>query len=126
MKKVNQKKNLKYQLQRGTKNLNYLMDDILYQIFKIILRKSSKDKSFTDDLSIGIYVNHVKKRITFGIKTGCYSELLTPETIELLGSTKSKLIKNKNDENVLHLEIVETVLSHCNIVNNDYQLDSRI
>ena len=95
MKKVNQKKNLKYQLQRGTKNLNYLMDDILYQIFKIILRKSSKDKSFTDDLSIGIYVNHVKNRITFGIKTGCYSELLTPETIELLGSTKSKLIKNK-------------------------------
>ena len=102
------------------------MDDILYQIFKIILRKSSKDKSSTDNLSIGIYVNHVKNMITFRTKTGSYSELLTPETIDLLGSTKSKLIKNKNDENVLHLEIVETVLSHCNIANNDYQLDSRI
>ena len=44
-----------------------------------------------------------------------------PETIELLGSNKSKITKNKNDENVSHLEIIEVVLVHCNFVNKSYQ-----
>ena len=44
----------------------------------------------------------------------------------LLGSTKSKITKNENGENVPHLEITEVVLIHCNIVNNDYQQDSRV
>ena len=44
----------------------------------------------------------------------------------LLGSTESKITKDKNGENVPHLEIVELVLIHCNIVNNDYQQSSRI
>ena len=52
-------------------------------------------------------------------------ELLTPETIKLLGSTENKITKNKNGENVPHLEIAEVVLVHCNIAN-DYQQDSRI
>ena len=43
-----------------------------------------------------------------------------------LGSTKSKIIKDKNGENVLHLEIHEIVLVHCNIVDNNYQQDSRV
>ena len=51
------------------------------------------------------------------IKTGYYLELLTPETMKLLGSTKSK-IKDKNGENVPYLEIAEVVLLHCNVVNN--------
>ena len=55
-----------------------------------------------------------------------YSELLTPETMKLLGNTKSKINKGKTDENVSHLEIVELVLVHCNLLNNDYQQDSRI
>ena len=46
--------------------------------------------------------------------------------MKLLGSTKSKLTKNKNGENVRHLEILELVLVHCNLANNDYQQDSRI
>ena len=46
--------------------------------------------------------------------------------MKLLGSTKSKLTKNKNGENVHHLEILELVLVHCNLANNDYQQDSRI
>ena len=41
--------------------------------------------------------------------------------MKLLRTTKSKINKNKNGENVLHLEITEVVLIHCNIVNNDYQ-----
>ena len=43
--------------------------------------------------------------------------------MKLLGSTKNKLTKDKNDENVPHLEIAEVALVHCNIVNNDYQQD---
>ena len=46
--------------------------------------------------------------------------------MKLLGSTKSKMTKDENSEYVPHLEITEVVLIHCNIVNNDYQQDSRI
>ena len=48
------------------------------------------------------------------------------ETKKLLGSTESKITKDKNGENVPHLELVELVLAHCNLVNNDYQQGSRI
>ena len=50
----------------------------------------------------------------------------TPETMKLLRSTESKITKDKSSENVPHLEIVELVLVHFNLVNNDYQQDSRI
>ena len=46
--------------------------------------------------------------------------------MKLLGSTESKITKDKNRENVLYLEFVESVLVHCNIINNNYQQDSRI
>ena len=46
--------------------------------------------------------------------------------MKLLESTKNKITKDKNGENVPHLEIIEVILVHCNIVNNDYQQDSRI
>ena len=46
--------------------------------------------------------------------------------MKLLGSSESKITKDKNGENVPHLEIVELVLIHCNLVNNDYQQDPRI
>ena len=62
----------------------------------------------------------------FKIKSGYYLELLTPETMKLLGSIESKITKDKNGDNVPHLEAVELVLVHCNLVNNDYQQDSRI
>ena len=73
-----------------------------------------------------IYINKIENRVTFTIKTGYSLELLTPETMKLLGSAKNKITKDKNDENVLHLEITEVVLVHCNIVNNYYQQDSRV
>ena len=47
------------------------------------------------------------------------------ETMKLLGSTKYKITKNEDSENTLHLEITEIVLVHCNIVNSNYQHDSR-
>ena len=46
--------------------------------------------------------------------------------MELLRSTKNKITKSKDGENVTHLEITEVVLVHCNIVNNDYEQDSRV
>ena len=73
-----------------------------------------------------MYVNKIENRVTFKIKNGYYLELLTPETMKLLGSTESKITKYKNGENVPHLEIVELVLIHCNLVNNNYQKNSRI
>ena len=76
--------------------------------------------------SIMIYVNKIENRITFRVKTGCYFQLLTPETMKLLGSTKSRITKVENGENVPHLEINGVVLIHCNIVNNNYQQDSRV
>ena len=51
---------------------------------------------------------------------------MTPETLKLLGSTEHKITKDKNGENVPHLETTEVVLAHCNIVNNDYQQDSKV
>ena len=46
--------------------------------------------------------------------------------MKLLGSIKNKITKDKNGENAPHLEITKVVLVHCNMVNNDYQEDSRI
>ena len=46
--------------------------------------------------------------------------------MKILGSTESKITKDKNGENMPHLEVVELVLVHCNLVNNDYQHNSRI
>ena len=71
-------------------------------------------------------MNKIENRIIFKIKTGYRLKLLTSETIKLLGSTENKLTKDKNDENVPHLEITEVVLVHCNIVNYDYRQDSRV
>ena len=72
-----------------------------------------------------IYINKTGNRITFKIKTGYYLALLTPETMKLLGSTKSKITEDKNGENVPYLKITE-VLIHCNVVNNSYQQNSGV
>ena len=79
-----------------------------------------------DNPPIRIYVNTIENRITFKIKSRYYLELLTPETMKLLGSAERKITKDKNGENVPHLEAAELVLVHCNPANNDYQQDSRI
>ena len=71
-------------------------------------------------------VNQIENRITFRIKTGYYLELLTPKTMKLIGSTKTKITKDKNGEIMTHFEITEVVLLHCNIANNDYQQDLRV
>ena len=72
-----------------------------------------------------IYVNKIDNKTTFKIKKRYYLELSMPETMKLLGSTKSKINKDEKEENVPHLEITEVILVHFNIVNNDYQKDLR-
>ena len=62
-----------------------------------------------------MYINRIENIITFKIKKGYYLELLTLETMKLLGSTESKITKDKNGENVPHLGVVELVLVHCNL-----------
>ena len=68
-----------------------------------------------------IDVNLIENRSICNIKTGYYLELLTPETMKLFGSTKSKINKDKFGVNMPHLEITEVISVHWNIVNNDYQ-----
>ena len=95
---------------------SYSISDI-QDYFEYTLKKHREN---VDNPSIRIYVNKIENRITFKAKKGYYLEFLTPETVKLLGSTESKITKDKNCENVRHLEVVELVLVLCNLVNNDY------
>ena len=121
--------NHKFKISAPTWNEEFELPDGSYSVsdiqdyFEYILKKHSES---VDNPSIRIYVNKIENRITFKIKSGYYLELLTPETMKLLGSAENKINKDKNGENVSHLEIVELVLVHWNLVNNDYQQDSRI
>ena len=121
--------NNKFEISAQTWNDKFELPDGSYSIsdiqdyFKYISKKHGED---IDKPSVQIYVNKNENRVRFNIKNGYSLELLTPETMKLLGNTKNKLTKDKNDENVPHLEIKEVVLAHCNIVNNDYQQDSRV
>ena len=108
--------NNKFELPDGPYSVANIQD-----YFEYILKKHGEN---IDNPSIRIYVNKIENEVTFKIKTGCYLDLLTPETMNLLRSAENKLTKTKNGENVPHYEITEVVLVHCNIVNNDYQQDS--
>ena len=101
---------------------SYSISDI-QDYYEYILKKHSES---VNNPSIKIYANKIENRVIFKIKNGYYLELLTPETMKLFGSTESKINKDKNGENIPHLEIVELVLIHCNLVNNNYQQNSRI
>ena len=121
--------NNKFKISAPTCSEEFELPDGSYSIpdiqdyFEYILKKHSEN---VDNPSINMYINRIENRITFKIKSGYYLELLTPETMKLLGSTESKITKDKNGEDVSHLEVAELVLVHCNLVNSDYQQNSRI
>ena len=121
--------NNKFKISSPTWNEEFKLPDGSYSVsdiqdyFEYILKKHGEN---TNNPSIQIYVNKIENRITFKIKNGYSLQLLTKETMKLLGSTKNKITKDKNNENVPHLEMTEVVLVRCNIVNNDYQQDSRV
>ena len=75
--------------------------------FKYIMKKQSKKINDNNKPLRRIFVNKIKNRITFKIKTGYYIELVTPETMKLLGSSKSKITKDENGKNAHVLEINE-------------------
>ena len=89
----------------------------------MILKK--KYETLTENPPIQIYPNKVKNR-TVKIKIDYKLELVTLETMRLLGSIKKDGDLDKNSENVPKLESVEVVLDHCNLVKNDYQHTSKI
>ena len=122
-------KNNKFKISAPTWSEEFKLPDGSYSVsdiqdyFEYILKKHSES---VDNPSIRVYINKIENRIMFKIKNGYYLELLTPETMKLLGSTNSKITKDKNGQNVPRLEIVEVVLVHWNLVNNDFQQNSRI
>ena len=71
-------------------------------------------------------MNRIKNRIVFKTKTGYKLQLLTPETMKLLGSTKKDVDEDKDGENAPKLKSVEVVLVHCNLVKNDHQHTSKV
>ena len=80
----------------------------------------------TENPPVQIYPNKIKNRIVFKINTGYKLELLTPETMKLLGNTKRDIYKDKNGETLAKLESVEVVLVHWDLVKNDYQPTSKV
>ena len=95
----------KFELQDGSYSTSDIQDYFEYNL--------KKHSEIVDNPSIKVSVNKIENRVTFKIKTGYYLELLTPQPTKLLGSTESKVTKDKNGENVPHLEMVELVLIHC-------------
>ena len=87
--------NDKFELTDGSYSASDMQD-----YFEYIIKKHD---AFTVNPPIRIYINKEEKRITFKIKTGYYIELLMPETMKLLGSTKNEITKDENGENVPHL-----------------------
>ena len=75
---------------------------------------------------IYLYINIIENRITFEINTGYYLKFVTPEKMKVLGSTKSKIAKDENGENLPPLEITQVVLFHCTIVSNNYHQNSKV
>ena len=101
---------------------SYSISDI-QDYFEYIIKKH---ETIADNPLVQIYVNKIKNRIVFKIKTGYKLELLSEETMQLLGSSKKDIDKNKDGEIVSRLETVEVVLVHCNLVNNNYQQASKV
>ena len=107
-----------FDLPDGSYNMSEIQDYIEYII--------KKHETIGENAPILIYPNNINNRIVFKIKTGYKLELLSKETMKLLGSTKDVIDADKNSENVPRLENIEVVLVHCNLVNSSYQQHSRV
>ena len=106
----------------GLPDGSYSISDI-QDYFEFIIKKH---ETLTENPPVQIYPNKVKNRIVFKINMGYKLELLSPEMIKLLGSTKKDVDQDKDEEDVLKLESVEVVLDHCNLVNGNYEQTSKV
>ena len=110
--------NKTFDLPDGSYNISEIQDYIEYII--------KKHEAIGENAPILIYANPINNRIVFKIKSGYKLELLSKETMKLLGSTKDIIDADKNSENGPKLGNVEVVLVHCNLVNNAYQQHWRV
>ena len=89
--------NNKFKISSPTQNDKFELLDGSYSVpdiqdyFEYILKKHGEN---IDNPSVKIYVNKIENRITFRIKNGYSLELLTPETMKLLGNTENKITKD--------------------------------
>ena len=95
----------------------------LQNYFEYIIKKH---ETIAEVSPVLIYVNEINNRIAFKIKSGYKLELLSKETMRLLGSSADTIDSDKNSELVPKLESVDLVLVHCNLVNNSYQQASKV
>ena len=121
--------NDKFKISTPTWNDKYDLPDESYSIsdiqdyFEYIIKKH---ETIADNPPVQIYVNKIKNGIVLKIKTGYKLELLSPETMKLLGSTKKDVDQDKDGEDVPKLESIEVVLVHCILVNKNYQQASKV
>ena len=95
----------------------------LQNYFEYIIKKHETIAKVSPVL---IYVNEINNRIVFKIKSRYKLELLSKETMKLLGSSTNTIDGDKNSELVPKLESVDLVLVHCIVVNNSYQQASEV
>ena len=121
--------NNKFKISAPAWNDEFDLPDGLYSIsdiqdyFEYIIKKH---EATADNPPAQTFTNKIKSRIVFKIKTDYKLQLLSPETMKLLGSTKKEVDQDKHGEDVPKLESVEVVLVHCNLVNNNYQQASKV
>ena len=89
--------------------------------FLYIIKKHETDVKSNEESPILIYPNEIKNRIVFKIETGYKLELLTDETMKLLGD--APIIETDTTSQNMQ---VDSVLLHCNIVQKDYSQNSRL
>ena len=121
--------NNKFKISTPTCNDPFDLPDGSYSIadiqdhFEFIIKKH---ENLIENSPVQIYPNKIKNRIVFKIKTGCKLELLSSETMKLLGGTKKDADQDKDGEDVPKLESVEAVLVYCNLVNTNYRQTSKV
>ena len=124
--------NNKFRLSGPTWSKDVTMPDGSYEISQIqiyfldeVIKKHESNVKSNEHSPIWIYANRILNKVTFRIKTGCKLELLTYETMRLLGDGPI-IDTTKNDENVPKLEIIRNFLVFCNLVRNVYLQDSKL
>ena len=103
-------------------NGSYSIADI-QNYFECIIKKHG---TITGNTPVLFYVNKIKNRIIFKVKSGYKLELLSKETMQLLENSSNTIDSDKDGELVPKLEVVEVVLVHRNLVNNSYQQASKV
>ena len=124
--------NNKFRLSGPTWSEDVTIPDGSYEISQIqnyfldeVIKKHESYVKSNEQSTILIYANRILKRVNFRIKTGYKLELLTNETMRLLGDGPI-IDTTKNGENVPKLETVRNILGFCNLIENVYLQDSEL